>query len=183
MVKWDNLASGTNYLGLDEDGPYAAQDLEWYYDGTTWDKIWIVGGSGGPGVFGVRVTALVGGDLKQITLVPGSTADRTYHRCLGTDQPPGLLRYEELYEDGYYGQPGRQQPDHGLQCLPFRRRSTFVKLNSAVVPATTYVDATVPATPSLTLEYFVTAVFNDSQANSFLCESPGSDTVSFVTRC
>ena len=57
----------------------------------------------------------------------------------------------------------------------------FVKLNAAVVPATTYVDATVPATPSLTLEYFVTAVFNDSQANSFLCESPGSDTVSFVT--
>ena len=68
MVKWDNLSSGTNYLGLDEDGPYAAQDLEWYYDGTTWDKIWIVGGSGGPGVFGLRVTALVGGDLKQITL-------------------------------------------------------------------------------------------------------------------
>jgi len=59
--------------------------------------------------------------------------------------------------------------------------AAFVKLNSNVVTATTYVDNTVPATPSVTLDYFVTSVFNDSQANTFLCESPGSDTVSFVT--
>ena len=71
-------------LVLDEDGPYSAEDLEWYYDGTTWDKIWIAAGSSGPGVFGVRATALVGGDLKTDHPCSRRTADRPYHKCLSS---------------------------------------------------------------------------------------------------
>ncbi|MCK9220660.1 MAG: carboxypeptidase regulatory-like domain-containing protein, partial [Bacteroidales bacterium] len=77
MVKWDNPPSLTNYLGYDESGPYAAQDLEWYYDGTAWAKLSdpaVGGGQFGPAVFMIRATALVGGDKKSVELIPGSVA-------------------------------------------------------------------------------------------------------------
>jgi len=30
MVKWNNNATQTNYMGWDTDGPYSAQNLGWY---------------------------------------------------------------------------------------------------------------------------------------------------------
>ncbi|PKP18699.1 MAG: hypothetical protein CVU06_11960, partial [Bacteroidetes bacterium HGW-Bacteroidetes-22] len=59
MVHWSNPTSITNYLGLDEDGSHAAEDPEWYYDGSNWDKLSNMGYTGG--VFGIRAHAVVQG--------------------------------------------------------------------------------------------------------------------------
>jgi hypothetical protein len=53
----------------------------------------------------------------------------------------------------------------------------YTKLNGAPVTATTYVDTYPPTLEAGTFDYYVTAVYNDSQTGTFLCESPGSDTV------
>jgi len=39
MVRWTNGTSETNFLGYDDDGHYSSQDLEWFYDGTTWSHL------------------------------------------------------------------------------------------------------------------------------------------------
>jgi hypothetical protein len=39
MVKWTNGTAETNFLGYDDDGHYSSQDLEWFYDGTTWSHL------------------------------------------------------------------------------------------------------------------------------------------------
>ncbi|PKP23360.1 MAG: hypothetical protein CVU06_08660, partial [Bacteroidetes bacterium HGW-Bacteroidetes-22] len=77
MVHWNMNASSTNWLGLDEDGPNAASDPEWYYDGSAWDKFSNMGYNGG--VFGIRAHALVGKSGKSAvygtlsTFTPSST--------------------------------------------------------------------------------------------------------------
>jgi len=65
MVHWNMLAGSTHWFGSDENGPNAALNLEWYYDGTTWQKLTDFGYS--PSVFALRATALVGGDKKVVT--------------------------------------------------------------------------------------------------------------------
>ena len=53
----------------------------------------------------------------------------------------------------------------------------FTKLNGAPVTATSYVDTYPPTLETASFDYYVTAVYNDSQAGTFLCESPSSDTI------
>jgi hypothetical protein len=55
MVKWNMLPNPTHLFGYDENGPNAVQDLERYYNGTTWTKLSILGYN--PGVFLFRVHA------------------------------------------------------------------------------------------------------------------------------
>jgi len=52
----------------------------------------------------------------------------------------------------------------------------FHKINGAIVSGTTYTDI-IPLTGLGNYKYFVTSVYNDTVANTFLCESPGSDTI------
>ncbi|MBE0648642.1 MAG: T9SS type A sorting domain-containing protein [Bacteroidales bacterium] len=61
MVKWDMLATGTNYFGYDENGPYASQNLAWYYDGTTWSHMSQASGTVS-GVFMIRANVLQFGE-------------------------------------------------------------------------------------------------------------------------
>ena len=76
MVHWNMAGAATNWLGYDENGPYSSQDLETYYDGSTWSKLTIAAGAN-PGVCLVRVLALVNGDLKTIEIVPGQPVTGT----------------------------------------------------------------------------------------------------------
>ncbi|MFH1161131.1 MAG: T9SS type A sorting domain-containing protein [bacterium] len=55
MVKWNMLTSQTNYLGYDENGPYALANLSWYFDGVTWQYFETAAGTV-PGVFLLRTT-------------------------------------------------------------------------------------------------------------------------------
>jgi len=66
MVHWNMLAGNTHWFGVDENGPNAYLDLEWYYDGTAWDKLTNLAGAA-PCVFAMRATALVGDDKKVVT--------------------------------------------------------------------------------------------------------------------
>jgi len=74
MIHWNMTAAVTNYAGYDENGPYSAQDLETYYDGTTWSKLTLQGVGANPGVFLLRVLAMVSGDNKAVELIPGQPA-------------------------------------------------------------------------------------------------------------
>jgi hypothetical protein len=53
---------------------------------------------------------------------------------------------------------------------------TYLKLNTLPVPTTAYTDI-IPLVGWGIYNYYVTAIFNDTIPNTFLCESPGSDTV------
>ena len=60
MIHWDNLVGQTNWVGFDENGPYANSDLDYYYDGTSFQLLHVVAVST-PGVFLQRATAMVRG--------------------------------------------------------------------------------------------------------------------------
>ena len=66
MIRWVPGLSPTNYLGYDEDGPYSSENLEWYYDGTTWDKLTNAAGSE-PGVFLIRANVMLNGKEGRLT--------------------------------------------------------------------------------------------------------------------
>ena len=177
MVHWDNASMATNYFGIDEDGPNSGLDLEWYFDGTTWDKFSNMGYNGG--VFLMRANALVGGDLKSVELVPG-------HKPTGHITDLSALRQIDGYFDTKnYGTFGVRNDADSSQIIGYNVYRTDVgaqppynKLNASPLTATTYTDV-IPNTAANYghYKYYVTAVFNDSQENAFLCESPGSDTI------
>ena len=54
--------------------------------------------------------------------------------------------------------------------------ATFSKLNTTLITGTAYTDV-IPLTGLGNYKYFTTSVYNDSVANAFLCESPGTDTI------
>lgn len=68
MVKWNNFAAATHYFGMDQDGPNASSDPEWYYDGSAWDKLSNMGFSAC--VMGIRAHALVGKGGKDVVYGP-----------------------------------------------------------------------------------------------------------------
>ena len=74
------LAGTTNYLGSDEDGPNAAANYGWYYDGSAWAHLTDFGYA--PNVFLVRAKALVGGDKSVVTYGPASARATGTHRQL-----------------------------------------------------------------------------------------------------
>ncbi len=84
MLHWNMLAGSTHWFGSDENGPNAALNLEWYYDGTTWQKLTDFGYA--PSVFALRATALVGGDKKVVTYGPA-----TEYTAQPKDGPSGLM--------------------------------------------------------------------------------------------
>jgi hypothetical protein len=65
MVKWNNTLNSTNWVGYDENGPYAGQDLAWYLEGTSWQKLSLIGAN--PGVFLLRATATINSGISEIT--------------------------------------------------------------------------------------------------------------------
>ena len=183
MVKWNNNAGNTNYLSLDEDGPYSAQDLEWYYDGTVWDKIWIAAGQGNPGVYLLRAKALVSGDLKQVVLNPG----QAFVPAQTTPTPQKFSKSGKSVDTHNYGTMQLSSvPDSSslVGYNVFRTDSTgqgqFFMLNTAPVTTTSYVD-TYPSSltpdPTKSFCYYVTALFQNSQnpGAGVICE-PASDT-------
>ncbi len=179
MVKWDNFTSSTNYLGTDEDGPYAADDLAWYSDGSAWSTLSAATG-GNPSVCLLRATALVGGDLKSVTFTP--SAKTTGH----VNASAGTFAQSHRSVDTYNHTPmGIEKSASDSSTLigynVYRTADTgippYSKLNASPVTATTYVD-TYPNTtePGKTFKYYVTVQFNNSKDGAWLCES-SSDTI------
>jgi hypothetical protein len=180
MVHWNMAAAATNYVGYDENGPYAAQDLETYYDGTTWSKLSVAAGAA-PGVCLIRVLALVSGDMKAVELVAGQPASGDANASALSSHGAGYL---DSGDHQVMGVLLDNQSDSStlVGYNVYRTAGTagtgaFGKINTAPVVGTTYVD-THPSTtePGATFKYYVTDVFNNSVDGSFLCES-ASDTI------
>ena len=176
MVKWD-MVGGNNYLGYDENGPFASQDLEWYTDGTVWDKLTVLAGAP-PGVFLIRATALVGGDQVEVLLIPGSEPI-----AMNNTIPDGILiQSGESFDTKNYQTMGiiRGEADTA-QLMGYNVYRAFEADPFEVVGTTTdttYHDVLDPTTPvGSTFYYYVTTTYNDSETSAFLCESPGSDTL------
>jgi hypothetical protein len=179
MVKWNNFSSATNYLGTDEDGPYVADDLAWYSDGSAWSTLSAATG-GSPSVCLLRATALVGGDMKSVTFGPSAKATGHVNASAGT-----FAQSHRAMDTHNYATMGIEKSASDSSTLlgynVYRTGDTGVppysKLNASPVTATTYVD-TYPSTtePGKTFKYYVTVLFNDSQTGLPLCES-GSDTI------
>jgi hypothetical protein len=184
MVKWNNEGGNTNWLGLDEDGPYASQDLEWYYDGATWDKIWIAAGQGNPGVYLLRAKALVSGDLKQVVLnpatpfVPGNTP-ATPDKFSSAGKHADTHNYSTMMVTSV--------PDSSslMGYNVWRTDETgtgpFTMLNTAPVTTTSYTDTYPSTLEAGDFFYYVTAIFQNSQNPGIgtICE-PASDTIEVV---
>jgi len=153
MVHWTPTTNCSYYLGYDENGPYTSQDLAWYYDGTTWQKVSSLP-SGNPGVFLLRTTAMVTDGKKLTELFPADFRQNM----------PDVI--DSMVVTGYniYRKP------------PFDD-SSFRKINTIPVPGTQYTDVPPPNYYFDGYYYYVTCIYNHASTNDFLCESPGSDTI------
>ena len=175
MVKWDNV-SYQNFEGYDENGPYAATDLAWYYDGTAWTHMSAAAGTV-PGVFMIRATALVGGDVQTILLVPGQEP-------IGTlEVPQGVFSQSgQSFDTKNYQTMGVVDNADTAQMMGYNVYRAFETdpyelLNATPVQDTTYDDVIELTHPYGMFYYYVTAIYNDSETSSFLCESPESNIV------
>jgi hypothetical protein len=131
MVKWNNQPAVSDCLGYDLDGNYVADDLEWYYDGTTFRKLSDPGVIGAdPGNFLVRAHALV--NEKKMIIRPGQ------------DPVPdsSLLLGYNVYREAFFD-------------------TTFLKLNTSLISNPPFVDYNLAADQYCTARYYVTAVFSN----------------------
>ena len=175
MVHWNFTPAQSYFLATDETGPYVAQNLAYYFDGTTWSTASSVMGTTGD-VMLLRATAFVYSDLKTVELTPteaitgkpvslppsafgkaNTTGDTHNHDVMGVSDSPSdsstLIGYNV-----------------------YRAHDTVVPVFAKIagpITATTYIDMNVPYDDYL---YYVTSNFNNSETGELLCESP-SDTI------
>ena len=152
MAHWIPTSNCHFYLGDDENGPYASQDLAWYSDGTIWQKVstWP---SVSPSVFILRATAFVNDYMKTTELLPAIRI-------------PDLQEMNDsMVLEGY--NIYRKSTNNG---------SSFTRINANPVTVTQFYDTTVDA-DTTGYYYYVTSVYNLASTNNFLCESAGTDTV------
>jgi hypothetical protein len=169
MILWNNLSSATNFLGYDENGPYAATDLAWYYDGAAWMHMSAAAGTV-PGVFLIRVTALVNGDKKQVLLVPGQTSVSTANVPAGVFSQSGQSFDTKNYQTMGPMDFGDNQGVIGYNVYQQKPQTTVFNLvNASPVTDTTY---TVTGVTEVGIHlFYVVALFD-----SAVCESV-SDTI------
>ncbi|MEI6433813.1 MAG: T9SS type A sorting domain-containing protein [Bacteroidota bacterium] len=189
MVHWNMALGSTNWLGYDENGPYAAQNLETYFDGSIWSKLTTVAAAN-PGVCMLRVLALVNGALKTTEIGPGQPVAAT---AAATTNSSAL---SEARLSGDTGDHQTMNPLSGDQSdssvfIGYNVYRTsgesgtgaFTKINHNPLSDATYPDIYPGNTsPGATFRYYVTDVFNKGSNSSFLCES-SSDTITVTTPC
>jgi hypothetical protein len=178
MVKWNYLPNYTNLLGYDENGQYSSQDLEWVYDGYSWDKLSQVALTS-KGVFMLRASAFIFGEMRMVDLIPGNPETNSI-------LDPGAFRSgkpvrsaRENVDAGKMNNPVRSNSAAGYNVYRTDRSGLppYSLLNTELLQDTAYSDIIGPDISNYgNYRYFVTAVFYNAE-NSFLCESPGSDTV------
>lgn len=126
MVHWNMTAGNTHYLGSDENGPNAAGNYGWYFDGAAWSHLSDFGYA--PNVFQVRLKALVYGDHKMLSsgrsmvqqrdaAMQGNALVQSHQSSKGEDISPFYLPnikatvlndlsynvYRQQYTDPYWG--------------------------------------------------------------------------------
>jgi len=175
MVHWNNTPAQSYFLATDENGPYVAQDLAYYFDGSTWSTASSVMGTSGD-VFLMRATALVFSDMKTVQLTP--TQAITGKPVL---PPSAFGKVNRSGDSGNHTIMGITDNLADSSLLigynVYRKGDTvggsFVKINPSLLTVTQYADMNLPYG---NYKYYVTSNFNDSEAGIFLCES-SSDTI------
>lgn len=178
-------AAGFNGLALDQNGPFAPSDLTWVELGGAWQTL----NSAAPGVFGptvalVRAVAYVQTDLK--SAVVGSTTPISNV----LPQKPGLFYAKHAQGGSYFGgnsgvyvnnSDGSIVTGYNVYRTDTTGMAPFNKLNTAPVTVTNYTDILGNVLASYgDYKYYVTALYTDTVANAFLCESPSTDTIAFT---
>jgi len=167
MVHWNNLAASTDYLGSDENGPNAADNYGWYYDGASWKHLSDFGYA--HNVFMLRATALIGvdhlkatlgevsinnkarptrtpGNIPQLSSKPGSQKTTSPPSKLKSTN--GLLGYQ-VYRRDYTKYPPAPNPGGGDFTL------------IATVDQNTYIDYGISNLSHNCYDYMVKAVYNE----------------------
>lgn len=167
MVHWNNTASASNWFGSDENGPQAANNLGWYYDGSAWAHLSDYGYA--PNVFGIRVKALVDGDHPVVygpapasvnppavvlatpaghagPIMPNNNGGAT--ATGGTDDLTGF----KVYRNAYFVKPAAANTSG---------TSNFVEIASVPATQLTYVDQNLSNLVTNCYEYYVKAVYDE----------------------
>jgi len=160
----------SDILALDENGPYSAQDLEWYYDGSAFAKLTDFGFA--PSVTFVRATGLVGDKKTQVTFTPstvnsnyvsplaGTLASKPMNVNTGTsvatatpvgDNSDALVGYN-VWRRAYAVFPAGSNT---------AAAGTWEKINPAIVVPTEYLDMNLSNLVTNCYEYQVTAEYTE----------------------
>ncbi len=175
MLKWNNFTGATPYLGFDTNGPFAAQNLGYYYDGTAFSPIQVVGG-GSPGVFTVRATAFVYGDKKDVVLGPETTPPAAPKAV----DPASLSHADGIVDSHDYrtsGVIGTSAPDAGTGLVGYNvyKNEVFLKYVPGPDSLSTYDMLLDPGTYcyDVTAKYDLTAFNLPPGFDESLPEDPG----------
>jgi hypothetical protein len=152
MAHWTPAPGFCYYLGIDENDPAATLNLAWYSDGVTWQKVSSIP-LGSPGVFVLRVTAMINDGMDLINLDPAP----------GHPDTPEVS--DSMVIAGY--NVYRKAPVND---------SSFIRINADPVIDSQYIDNQFYGTYA-GYYYYVTCLYNLASTNNFLCESRGTDTL------
>jgi hypothetical protein len=190
MVKWSAFTGATHFLGMDQNGPYVNSNIGMWYDGTTWQNASALGY--GACVWTVRTCAFINSEDKVVKLGPFPTSSPTQVTvapgvAVAVSPGPGV-------SIDSYDHPTMNLMDNSsdsslligynvfrYDSLKYSGVIHFRQINPSILNATAYQDIVGLDTMQIgTYMYYVTAVFNNSVNSQFLCESPGSDTVTIT---
>lgn len=172
--------SQSDVLPLDENGPYSAEDLGWYYDGSTFARFSEFGAA--PSVTFIRATGLVGDKKKNVTFQPGANRNNYLSPLSGTlsSKPSNITTGSEvahatLLNDNSDNLIGynvyRRYMYKSHENFDTANLYDFVKI--ATTDTTVYIDANLWNTGKHCFEYYITAVYDagesDHSNNAFEC--------------
>lgn len=168
------VSTQSDGLNLDYDGPNAAGNYEWYYDGASFAKLTDFGFT--PCVTFVRATGLVGDKKTQVTFEPGTagtgyvsplantlavkesnknTGMEVAHATPLNDNSDALSGYN-VYRRAYAVFPAGQNT---------AAAGTWEKINPAIVVPNEYLDMNLSNLVTNCYEYRVTAVYDEGESD------------------
>jgi hypothetical protein len=174
MVHWNLLPGSSHWFGSDENGPNAAANYGWYYDGAAWAHLSDFGYA--PNVFLIRAKALVGGDKAVATYGTASISDG------GSASAATLLSKSDVSSSAgvpvsssaiYLGDNSDALTGYNVwrrayAVFPAGQNTAaagdFVKINTAIVVPTEYLDMNLSNLVTNCYEYQVTAVYDEGES-------------------
>jgi len=182
MVDYYQPSLISNFFNIDEDGPYSnygGVGLAYYVQGgTTWGTTGDATFLGNPGVWMQRATCLVNGKkmvMQPSSVPPKPTTKPAGHSGVGMQVAKAVHSYPRpVYDPSTTSSASLQ--GYNVWRTDSTGSGTFHKLNPGIVSGLSYTDL-IPLVGWGIYDYYVTSVYNDTISNTFLCESPGSDTV------
>ncbi len=164
------VATQSDVLNLDENGPNAALDLEWYYDGSGWDKLSSFGFA--PSVTFIRATGLVGDSKTQVTFQPSTSSSSYSSPLAGTLSAKPLnnntgseVANATILGDNSDALTGFNVYRNAYAVFPAGTSTatpTWVKI--ATVTQTEYLDMNLSNLVTNCYEYQVTAVYTEGES-------------------